>query len=102
MSHVLTDEQIVKVWQSMPGGAEGWLKEFGFLQFAHEILTQAELTIAMEAKDAKRFDVLRQRYIGADFDFQGRGQTALIFDWNFADATVSADLGWTVDQAPKS
>jgi hypothetical protein len=34
----LSDEQIVRVWQSMPGGPDGWLKSFGFLQFARAVL----------------------------------------------------------------
>lgn len=38
---VLTDEQIKEVWQAMPGGPEGWLKSFGFIQFAHAIIDAA-------------------------------------------------------------
>lgn len=38
---VLTDEQIKEVWRAMPGGPEGWLKSFGFIQFAHAIIDAA-------------------------------------------------------------
>lgn len=38
----LTDAQIVEVWQSMPGGPDGWLKQFGFLQFARAIEQHVE------------------------------------------------------------
>jgi hypothetical protein len=41
----LTDEQIVSVWQGMPGGPEGWLRQFGFLQFARAI--EAEVRAAL-------------------------------------------------------
>jgi len=37
----MTDEQIVAVWQSMPGGPDGWLKQFGYLQFARALLAAA-------------------------------------------------------------
>jgi hypothetical protein len=30
----LTPEQIDQVWHAMPGGADGWLKQFGYQQFA--------------------------------------------------------------------
>lgn len=33
----LTDERIVEVWNSMPGGPDGWLRQFGFLQFARAV-----------------------------------------------------------------
>lgn len=39
----LTEEQVVAVWKGMPGGPEGWLKSFGFLQFA-EALFDAQAT----------------------------------------------------------
>lgn len=35
-----SDDEIVAVWQSMPGGADGWLKHFGFIQFARAILSR--------------------------------------------------------------
>jgi len=37
----MTDAEIVSVWQGMPGGAEGWLKQFGYLQFARAVLAAA-------------------------------------------------------------
>lgn len=33
-----TDAQIVEVWQGMPGGADGWLKGWGFIQFSRALL----------------------------------------------------------------
>lgn len=38
----LSDAEIVSVWQEMPGGPDGWLKSFGFLQFARAILAAAK------------------------------------------------------------
>jgi len=35
---MLTTDEIISVWQNMPGGSEGWLKTFGFVQFAEAIL----------------------------------------------------------------
>lgn len=34
----LTDPEIVAVWQWMPGGPDGWLKSFGYIQFAHALI----------------------------------------------------------------
>jgi hypothetical protein len=34
----ISDDQIVAAWQAMPGGPEGWLKSFGFIQFARTVL----------------------------------------------------------------
>lgn len=51
----LSDEQIVAVWQSMPGGPEGWLKSFGFLQFARAILATRQP--ARATGDVARGDV---------------------------------------------
>ena len=33
----LTDDDITIIWQTMPGGPAGWLKSFGFLQFARAV-----------------------------------------------------------------
>jgi hypothetical protein len=38
MAESVTDEQIQAVWQSMPGGPEGFRKQWGFMQFARAIL----------------------------------------------------------------
>lgn len=35
----LSDTDIETIWRSMPGGPAGWLKSFGYLQFAREIET---------------------------------------------------------------
>lgn len=37
----LTDAQIDEVWSGMPGGPAGWLKEFGYSQYARAILAAA-------------------------------------------------------------
>jgi hypothetical protein len=34
----LTEIQISEVWNAMPGGHGGWLKQWGYLQFARAIL----------------------------------------------------------------
>jgi len=34
----LSDAQIVSIWQGMPGGPDGWLKQFGFMQFARAVI----------------------------------------------------------------
>jgi hypothetical protein len=44
----MTDEQIVKVWQDMPGGPDGWLKQFGYLQFARALLATAPVPCAVD------------------------------------------------------
>lgn len=33
----LSDEDIRVIWQTMPGGPAGWLRSFGYLQFARAI-----------------------------------------------------------------
>ena len=33
----LTEDEITTIWQTMPGGPAGWLKSFGFLQFARAV-----------------------------------------------------------------
>jgi hypothetical protein len=37
VSAALTDDDITTIWQTMPGGPAGWLKSFGFLQFARAV-----------------------------------------------------------------
>lgn len=37
LTEPLTDEDITVIWQTMPGGQAGWLKSFGFLQFARAV-----------------------------------------------------------------
>ena len=44
----MTDEQIVAVWQAMPGGPDGWLKQFGYLQFARALLAAAPVPCAAD------------------------------------------------------
>lgn len=34
----LPDPRLVEIWQSMPGGPDGWLKHFGFLQFGQAVV----------------------------------------------------------------
>lgn len=38
---VMTDEQIDAVFNAMPGGVDGWLKEWGYRQFARALLKAA-------------------------------------------------------------
>jgi tryptophan 2,3-dioxygenase len=38
MAATVTDEQIQAVWQSMPGGPDGFRKQWGFMQFARAVL----------------------------------------------------------------
>lgn len=33
----LSDDEIRGIWESMPGGHEGWLKYFGYQQFARAV-----------------------------------------------------------------
>ncbi|PFH12910.1 hypothetical protein [Burkholderia sp. JKS000303] len=37
-TRLLTDEQITAVWNSMPGGFDGFLKSWGYIQFARALL----------------------------------------------------------------
>ncbi|WP_063807072.1 hypothetical protein [Burkholderia ubonensis] len=37
----LTDEQITEVWEGMPGGREGFRKQWGYWQFARALLARA-------------------------------------------------------------
>ncbi|KVP77489.1 hypothetical protein WJ92_02595 [Burkholderia ubonensis] len=39
----LTSEQVSEVWDSMPGGGDGFMKQWGYYQFALEILNRAQL-----------------------------------------------------------
>ncbi|KVC71410.1 hypothetical protein WI73_11330 [Burkholderia ubonensis] len=40
---ILTSEQVSEVWDSMPGGGDGFMKQWGYYQFALEILNLAQL-----------------------------------------------------------
>lgn len=42
----LTDAAIDEVWEAMPGGAEGWLKQFGYRQFARSIARHVLVRVA--------------------------------------------------------
>lgn len=42
LAATVTDKQIVAVWQSMPGGPDGFLKQWGFIQFARAVLALVE------------------------------------------------------------
>lgn len=39
----ISDAQIIKVWEGMPGGADGFRKQWGYLQFARAILAESEV-----------------------------------------------------------
>lgn len=62
----MTDDEILTVWNNMPGGPEKWLKNFGFLNFARRVL-EADAT-----KQAQRvpltWDEIRAAYV-ADVSF---------------------------------
>jgi hypothetical protein len=38
----LTNEQITDIWNSMPGGCDGFLKSWGYIQFARALLAASE------------------------------------------------------------
>jgi hypothetical protein len=80
---VLTDEQIVKVWQEMPGGPNGWLKEFGFSQFARAI-EAAVLTNASKAVVAEP--------VGKTVAMPGSGGGFTMCAFNAVDVPVGTDL----------
>jgi len=42
----LSDEAIDEVWDAMPGGADGWLKQFGYFQFARAIARHVLVRVA--------------------------------------------------------
>lgn len=42
----LTDQSIEEVWNTMPGGAAGWLKQFGYRQFARSIARHVLVRVA--------------------------------------------------------
>lgn len=85
---VLTDAQIVEVWNQMPGGPDGWLKHFGFIQFARAIESralsaQAAGTVTLEdladvvSKALHRAYTLGQRYWQqADSDYASEHKKA--------------------------
>lgn len=45
----LTDEQIDAIFDQMPGGAQGFLKNWGYRQFAHNLLAAASARPAIDA-----------------------------------------------------
>lgn len=94
----LSDEQIIEVWQAMPGGPEGWLKSFGFLQFARAILAtrQRAPVAAAVAQGANRWpDEKLVQAVGKLIKAKGRFHT----EQNYAavvaayDATMAAQRG---------
>lgn len=60
--------------------------------------SEADLELAKQAQDAKRYRFLAARMLAADFDFNGEGVLALIFEMP-AGFRVSADCDDTVDSA---
>lgn len=49
-------------------------------------------------KDADRYHWLRQRLFGADFDWNGEGESVVLFSWP-ATAPIGADLDAAIDGA---
>jgi len=62
-----------------------------------ESALRAELGKDAERLDAKRYQWLKPRLVGADFDFQESGQTVLVFDW--PNTPISAECDETFDAA---
>ncbi|OIJ42012.1 hypothetical protein [Massilia timonae] len=62
----MTDAQIVAVWQAMPGGPDGWLKQFGYLQFARALLAVAPVPCA-----AGLLEEIAQSWDGCEYDGAG-------------------------------
>jgi hypothetical protein len=51
-----------------------------------------------QARDAARYRFLRERLLGADFDWQESGKSAVVFEWPDG-ASISADCDASVDAA---
>lgn len=45
----LPEPRIVEIWNSMPGGPDGWLKHFGFIQFAQAVIAAQMQLNSVEA-----------------------------------------------------
>lgn len=52
----MTDDEIIAIWEGMPGGYSGFLKEWGYLQFANKLLEAANIQVT---QDSKRYRELR-------------------------------------------
>jgi hypothetical protein len=39
---MMTNEEITAIWEAMPGGYAGFLKDWGYLQFARKLLETVE------------------------------------------------------------
>lgn len=50
----LTDEAIDGLWSAMPGGPDGWLKQFGYRQFARSIARHVLVRVAASMAGAIR------------------------------------------------
>lgn len=46
MTTILSEQTIISTWQDTPGGPQGWLKEFGFIQYARAIESALLATLA--------------------------------------------------------
>ena len=57
----LSEAEVVKVWQGMPGGPEGWLKNFGFIQFAESIANALATSNGLTIGTARTGGVMKQR-----------------------------------------
>lgn len=51
-----------------------------------------------DLKDAERYRWLKLRFLGADFDWDGSGTCALVFEWP-KDSPASANCDMTIDHA---
>lgn len=52
----MTNDEIEAIWNSMPGGYDGFCKTWGFIQFAHRILEAANI---QSTTDGERYRALR-------------------------------------------
>lgn len=48
----LTNDQITDIWEAMPGQPEGWLKQFGYIQFARAIEAEVASRLASKVGNA--------------------------------------------------
>lgn len=82
MTTILSEQEIVSTWQGMPGGPDGWLTNFGFLQFARAI--EAKAITAYAAKLAQGVE------LEAVAEFRGRrlapNGTTEFWGWMLCDA----------------
>lgn len=96
----LTDEEIQTIWQTMPGGPAGWLKSFGYLQFARAVEEwiienngSLVATSASSVEDAGRYNTVRKMLSECMFDhIKLEGESPELID-AWVDAAKAAAQG---------